>query len=160
MNQNEMKEEYMSLYGYMAQSKDPKNMKIFGNVMTCMVNDMIQSSPSKAEEYIGRLEAVKWNNFLTPKEADTIIANMNPKAPWTMEQWKQAMEKHGFAMEKEPYYNPCALFVTMSMIMSDSSDTLSKYVDSNNLFKLVYGLAVDKLMDADKKFSIREYFRV
>lgn len=105
MNQQEMKEEYMGLYGYMANSKDPKNMKIFGQVMTSMITDMIQSAPNKAEEYIGRLEAVKWNNFLTKREAETIVANMNPKAPWTMDQWKQAMEKYGYSLEKEPYYN-------------------------------------------------------
>ena len=32
----EMKERYMSLYDYMAQSRDPKNMKAFGCVMTEM----------------------------------------------------------------------------------------------------------------------------
>ena len=160
MTPEEMKEEYMGLYGYMANSKDPKNMKIFGQVMTSMITDMIQSAPNKAEEYIGRLEAVKWNNFLTKREAETIVANMNPKAPWTMDQWKQAMEKYGYSLEKEPYYNSCALYTTMNMIMSDSSETLSKYVDAENLFKLVYGLAVDKLLDADGKFSIRKYFDV
>ena len=158
MNQEEMKEKYWSLYEYMANSKNPENMKIFGGVMTSMVMDMIASSPSKAEEYIDSLEAVKWKNFLTPKEADTIVAGMNPKAPWGREQWKAAMTQHGYEMEKWPCYNSCALFTTMNMLMSDSSQTLTKYVDNGNLFKLVYDLAVDKLTDQDGKFNIRVYF--
>ncbi len=48
----------------------------------------------------------------------------------------------------------------MNMVMSDSKDTLEKYVDKNNIFEMVYDLAVDKLCDEDKKFSIRKYFNV
>lgn len=83
---------------------------------------------------------------------------MEPKAPWTRDQWKAAMEQHGFETEKQPCYNKCALWATMNMIMSDSSETLGKYVENGNLFKLVYELAVDKLTDKDKVFSIRRYF--
>lgn len=158
MNQEEMKEKYWSLYEYMANSKKPENMKIFGVVMTSMVMDMIASSPSKAEEYIDRLEAVKWKNFLTAKEADTIVDSMNPKAPWGREQWKAAMTNAGYEMEKWPCYNKWALFATMNMIMSDSSNTLTKYVDNEHLFKFVHDLAVDKLTDQDEKFNVRVYF--
>ena len=151
-------EKYHGLYDYMAQSGKPENMKAFGVVMTAMMEDMAQSNPAKAEEYVNRLEAVKWNNYLTPTEADKIIAGMEPKAPWTREQWRAAMEQNGFEMEEWPCYNKCALYVTMNMIMSDSSTTLSKYVDANDLFKAVHDLAVDKLKDKDKMFNIRKYF--
>ncbi len=158
MTSEELKEKYWSLYEYMANSKNPENMKICGGVMTSMVMDMISSSLSKAEEYIDRLEAVKWKNFLTAKEADTIVDSMNPKAPWGREQWKAAMTNAGYEMEKWPCYNKWALFATMNMIMSDSSDTLKKFVDEDSLFEAVYALAVDKLTDKDRVFSIRKYF--
>jgi hypothetical protein len=158
MTAEELKEKYWNLYEYMANSKNPEYMKIFGGVMTSIVMDMIASSPSKAEEYIDRLEAVKWKNFLTAKEADTIVASMNPKAPWGREQWKAAMTNPGYEREKWPCYNEWALFATMNMIMSDSSNTLTKYVDNEHLFKFVHDLAVDKLTDQDKKFNVRIYF--
>ena len=160
MNSQELNDKYWSMYEYMANSRDPKNMKIFGRVMTTIVEDMIASSPSKAEEYINKLEAVKWKQFLTPSEADKIVAEMKPKAPWSREQWKSAMEQHGFELEKWPCYNRCALYTTMNMLMSDSGNTLSKYVSNGDLFKVVYELAVDKLTDEDEKFNIREYFSV
>ncbi len=160
MNIQEIKERYKSLYEYMANSGNPENMKLFGRVMTRMMEDMIQSNPSKAEEYIDRLEAIKWNNYLTPHEAETIVSNMSPKAPWSRDQWAAAMQQHGYPLEKEPYYNRCALWVTMNMIMSDSSETIAMYVDNNNVFKLVHDLAVDKLTDHDGVFNIRHYFGV
>ena len=160
MTQQELKERYWGLYELMANSKKPENMKVFGRVMTQIIDDMIQGNPSKAEEYIDRLEAIKWKNYLTPKEAEAIVAKMNPKAPWTRDQWKAAMEQSGYPLEKEPCYNRCALWVTMNMIMSDSSQTLGKYVSNGDLFKLVYEIAVDKLTDQDEVFNIRKYFGV
>lgn len=160
MTADEMKQEFMELYDMMAMSHDVKNMQIFGNVHKRMFEWMIANRPQDAQEWIGQLESVRWCNYLTQKEAERIISEMKPSAPWSREQWKATMEKHGYNLEKEPYYNSYALWVTMNMIMSDSSDTLSKYVDKDNLFKIVYGLAVDKLTDADGKFAIREYFKV
>lgn len=158
MNANELKERYSELYEYMAMSKDPKNMKLFGHVMNEMMDWLIANKPDAAENWVNKLESVKWKNYLTPKEADVIVSRMEPKAPWSREQWKDAMEKNGFDMYLEPYYNSCALWVVMNMIMSDSSATLSKYVSGENLFKAVHDLAVDKLTDADGKFMIRNYF--
>ena len=105
MTSDELKEKYWSLYEYMANSKDPKNMKIFGGVMTQMVMDMIASSPSKAEEYIDSLEAVKWRNYLSLKEAQKIVDGMVPKAPCTRDVWKTTMEQHGYELEKWTCYN-------------------------------------------------------
>ncbi|WP_287385842.1 hypothetical protein [Lachnospira sp.] len=62
-------------------------------------------------------------------------------------------------LEKSPVYNKCALYVTMCMIDSDSSNTLKNIVkDDNEYFRLVYSLAVDKLTDRDGVFDIRHYF--
>lgn len=160
MTAQELKNKYWHLYDYMAGSNKTEYMMLFGKVMSCMMEDMIVNSPSKAEEYIDKLEAIKWKNYLTPKEAEKIVAGMEPKAPWSREQWAAAMQQQGYPLEKEPCYNRCALWVTMNMIMSDSSQTLGKYVSNGDLFKMVYELAVDKLTDKDGVFSIRHYFDV
>ena len=70
------------------------------------------------------------------------------------------MTQHSFELSHEPCYNSCALWVTMNMIMSDSSETLKKYVAEEDMFKAVHDLAVDKLKDKDGVFNIRSYFGV
>lgn len=160
MSAQELKEKYLALYEYMANSKKPENMKAFGRVMTTMMNDLIASSPSKAEEYINKLEAIKWCNYLTPAEADKIVSAMVPAAPWSREQWKSAMISHELELEEWPCYNRCALYATMNMIMSDSSETLKKIVGGGDLLVAVYQLAVDKLKDSDGRFNVRKYFNV
>ena len=160
MNASELKSAYNDLYGYMANSKDPANMHAFGKVMTEMYNWYADNKPDAANEWLEKLSAIRWKNYLTPKEAEKIVAEMDPKAPWSRDQWRQAMEQYGFKLEEEPYYNRCALWVTMNMIMSDSSETIAKYVNNGDLFKIVHDLAVDKLTDHDNKFMIRHYFGV
>lgn len=142
----------------MANSRDTGHMKTFGRVMTSMMDDMISGNPTKAGEYIEQLESIRWKNYLTPREADMIVSNMVPKAPWTIDQWRSAMMQHGLEMEDSPCYNTCALWATMNMIMSDSQETLSRYVDSDSLFGIVHDLAHDKLTDEDGMFDIRRYF--
>jgi len=156
----DLKRKYTELYDYMAASREPAYMKAFGRVMTSMMDEMIQTNPSRAAEYIERLECIKWDNYLTPREAEAIVAGMVPKAPWSREQWQSAMEQHGHALEGAPNYNRCALWATMNMVMSDSKDTLEKYIGGDNIFEMVYDLALDKLCDDDKKFNIRKYFGV
>ena len=158
MTAEEMRQEFMSLYDKMANSHEVSYMRTFGNVHKEMMEWMIANKPEAAQEWIEKLSAIKWHNYLTPKEAEKIVANMLPKAPWSREQWKSAMAQYGYDLEKEPYYNRCALWVTMDMIMSDSAETLGKYIEEDNLFPLVYDLAVDKLTDKDNVFSIRKYF--
>lgn len=160
MNQEEMKKEFYALYDMMASSNKVAYMRTFGNVHKEMMEWMIANKPDAAQEWIGRLESIMWKNYLTPKEAETIVAKMEPKAPWSREQWKAAMEQHGYELEHEPCYNSCALWVTMNMIMSDSSGTLEKYVSNADMFKVVHDLAVDKLCDKDGVFSIRGYFGI
>ena len=143
----EMKEKYYELYEYMAQSREPKNMKAFGKVMSEMMEWFIVNKPSDAEAWLEKLESIKWKNYLTSSEADKIVAAMEPKAPWTRDQWRTAMEQHDYELDEWPCYNRCALYVTMQMIMSDSSATLKKYAGSGDMFELVHALALDKLKE-------------
>lgn len=158
MTPEEMKNEFHALYNLMANSNKVEYMHVFGQVNKEMFEWFVANKPELAQEWLEKLECIKWKNYLTPKEADKVTSKMEPKAPWTREQWKAAMEKNGYKLEKEPYYNRCALWVTMNMIMSDSGDTLAKYVDEANLFNAVHDLAIDKLQDEDGVFSIRNYF--
>ena len=110
----ELKDRYTGLYDYMAQSRDPKNMKAFGCVMTEMMDYLITNKPDVAEEMIDQLEAIKWKQYLTPKEAEKIVAGMDPAGPWKRDAWKNAMEGFGLPLEEQPYYNRCALWVEMN----------------------------------------------
>lgn len=154
----ELKAQYVSLYDYMADSQDPKNMMFFGHVMTEMMDVMLHKMPDVAEEMIQKLEAIRWKNYLTPKEADEIIDHMNPEAPWKRAQWNAAMEHHGFDLEHEPAYNRCALYVEMNKIMSDQGETIAKYINKDDIFKFVYEMAVNNLTDKDGVYNIRSYF--
>ena len=158
MTPAELKQQYAELYSYMANSKKPENMKAFGNVMTEMFQWMADNKPEVAQEWLSKLEAIRWHNYLTPKEADMIVSGMNPQRPWSREQWQQAMQQHSFKLEEEPYYNRCALYVEMSAIYSDSSDTLKRYAASADQFEVIHALALDKLKDKDEVYDIRNYF--
>ena len=160
-----MKDRYTGLYDYMSQSRDPKNMKAFGCVMTEMMDVMLAKLPEQAEEMIGQLESIRWHQYLTPKEAQKIVDGMNPKAPWTREVWRQAMTQLGLPMEEEPYYNSCALWATMNQVYTDHAQTIADNILKKPLAEIpadqivpgIRALAVDLLKDKDGNFSIRRY---
>ncbi len=163
-----MKEEFLKLYDHIVNSEDPEKMHVLGRVVKSMMNRFIESYPQWAREYLDTLQAVKWRNYLTAKEAEQIVANMQPKPLWNRTAWEGMMTNLGLPMQDEPHYNQEALYVTMQMICSDDAETLMSYLgmrDLNNgnretLFKLVYKLALNKLCDKDKMFNIREYFKL
>ena len=158
MNQEEMLKEFYALYTLMANSNKVEFMHTFGNVHKEMFEWFVANKPELAQEWLEKLQSIKWKNYLTPKEAQKIVDGMIPSAPWTRDQWRAAMKEHGFELDKEPYYNRCALWVTMNMKMSDSGETLAKYIAGDKLFEAVYHLAVDSLTDKDEKFNVRKYF--
>lgn len=168
MNTNEqLKERYLALYDYMAQSRDPKNMKTFGAVMTEMMDAMLVKMPAEAEEMIDKLESIKWKQYLTPKEAERIVANMMPKAPWSREVWKSAMESLGLLIEEIPMYNRCALWVEMNKQYSDHGETIATLIgkplaaiDAETIVPAIHKMALDVLKDKDGVYDIRRYFSV
>lgn len=150
----------------MAQSQNPKNMKVFGNVMTEMMDVMIQKMPAEAEEMIDKLEAIKWKQYLTPKEAEKIVAGMDPKGPWSREVWKNTMESFGLPLEEQPAYNRCALWVEMNKIYSDFGENLAELIGKTlsptdkDIISACYKLALKNLKDKDGVYNIRKYFGV
>ena len=167
MTQEQLKEKYEMLYRYMASSGNTAYMKVFGKTMTEMMEWMIANKPEQAEAFIEKLCAIKWDNYLTQKEAEKIVANMSPKAPWTREVWKSAMDSFDIPVEESPYYNSCALWVEMNKVYSDSAKTIAMIkgkalgdVPAEDMVKAVHALAIDHLKDADGVYNIRSYFGV
>lgn len=164
MNSTELKERYTGLYDYMANSRDPKNMKAFGRVMTEMMEYLVTNKPDAAEEMIDKLEAIKWRQYLTPKEAEKIVAGMDPKGPWSREQWKAAMESFGLPIEEMPAYNRCALWVEMNKIYSDFGEEIASLLgkplspSDKDIISACYKMALKNLKDKDGMYDIRKYF--
>ena len=167
MDVKELKERYHHLYDYMSASRDPKNMKIFGSVMTEMMDAMLQKMPAEAEEMIEKLESIKWHQYLTPKEAETIVANMKPSAPWSRDAWNNAMDSLGLTKEEAPYYNRCALWAEMNKQYSDHGESVAALlgkpladIPADVIVPAMRNFAVDALKDKDGIYHIRHYFNV
>lgn len=163
----ELKERYVGLYDYMAGSKDPKNMMAFGKVMTEMMDYLIENKPDVAEEMIDKLEAIKWKQYLTQKEAETIVSKMVPKAPWSRDAWMLAMEKLGIPIEEQPYYNRCALWAEMNKQYSDHGESVASLlgqplssIPADVIVPAMNKMALDLLKDRDGVYDIRKYFNL
>ena len=160
-----MKERYATLYDRMSASGNPEYMRIFGSVMTEMADWYIDNKPELAENWIDKLSAIEWRNFLTQKEASIIVSKIVPRAPWSRETWSGVMDKLGFDIEEKPFYNSCALWVVMNMVYSDSAETSASIIGrplseipAEQMVKGVRALALDKLKDEDNRFNVRSYF--
>lgn len=165
MEANGMTEKFDELYGIMSSGKEIGNMELFGSVMREMFGWFAVNNPEAAQEWLSKLESIKWNNYLTSKESAKVVASMSPKPVWAKDQLVDALQKLGLATEEVPYYNVCALYTAMSMVYSDSAQTIARIIgkpladiDNETMIKAVHGLAVDKLKDADRVFDIRSYF--
>lgn len=160
----ELKERYDSYYDYMVDSRETKNMKLFGSVMTQMMDYLIQTKPDVAEDMIDKLESIKWRQYLTPKEAQKIIDGMDPKAPWSREIWKSTMESFGLPLEEAPFYNSCALWIEMNKVYSDAGDVIAELLgkplnpNDKDIIAACYKMALKTLKDKDGVYDIRKYF--
>lgn len=164
MTAEEMKQEFASLYNTMANQKDVKYMQIFGGVHKEMFDWFVQNKPDLAQEWLDKLEAIKWHQYLTPKEAEKIVADMDPKAPWPRDQWKSTMESFGLPLEDAPHYNRCALWVEMNKMYSDFGDEIAALIDKplapsdKDIITACYKMALKTLKDKDGVYNIRSYF--
>lgn len=166
MEQKEMMHKFETLYNMMATSNEPKYMHIFGETMKAMMANMIALKPELAQEYVECLSSIKWFNFLTKKEAMSIVGEMEPSPMWDASAWQQTMVDLDLPMEEAPYYNDYALFVAMNQVVSDHGRTVAyikgvesvKEIDPTELVKYAYKLAIDLLKDKDRIYDIREYF--
>lgn len=162
----EMKEMYGQLYNHMATSNEQKYMELFGKVMTEMFNWFVENKPDAAEQWLCKLESIRWKNYLTHKEGEQIVAGMIPKAPWSFDVWKNAMTSYGLDLGEAPCYNKYALWVEMNKQYSDHAETVARDVldkslseiPAQKMVEITYAFALDVLKDKDEVYSIREYF--
>lgn len=167
MEANEIKQQFEVLYNVMVGSNEPKYMHIFGETMKSMMSNIIALKPELACEYVNKLCSIEWDNYLTKKEAMSIVGEMNPSGGWDCTEWEKMMDDMDLRKEDKPYYNKWALYVTMNMIYSDSAKSIAviagKTLDdipNEELFAAVHMLALDKLEDKDGMFDVRTYFSV
>ena len=166
MTAQEIREQYTMLYDYMAQSRDPKNMQVFGHVMTEIMDYLAANKPDVAEDMVQKLESIRWKQYLTPKEAEIIVAKMQPAAPWKRDVWAKAMADLGIPTEEAPCYNTCALWVEMNKQYSDHAETLAQKVwkkplatiPVTDIVPVIHAFALDVLKDKDGVYDIRSYF--
>ena len=93
---------------------------------------------------------------------------MMPKAPWSRDVWKAAMQSLDLPLEEEPYYNSCALWTVMNQVYTDHAQTIAdnilkkplSTIPSEQLVPGIRALALDLLKDKDKVYCVRSYFGV
>lgn len=161
----DMIRKYDELYEEMASSKDPRRMMAFGDAEKWVFYTLAEKHPEMAEKWLSRLEAGKWNNYLSKREAEEIIAVLVNQdgthgAHWDYDTFKKAVESVGGMMTDEPFYNCWSLFVTANMLFSDHFRSASEFVPKDMMPKFFYNEAVEKLKDPDRPKFIRKYFDV
>ena len=161
----ELLDRYENLYKEMAMSKDPAKMIVFGKAEQWAFKKMVTAMPKVAEEWVEKLEAIHWHNYLSRAEADEIVARLESadgsRGPhWSFDTFKKAVESLGGHLCEEPYYNFCALWATANMLYSDHSKTWAKHITPEDAPFFYYETTVDKLKDVDRPHFVREYFHL
>lgn len=156
---------YNELYNDMATAKDPMKMMVFGDAEKWIFHSLAEKHPDIAERWLTKLEAGKWNNYLSREEAFDIangLVNQDGTrgAHWSYETFKAAVEPLGAKMVDEPYYNPWALWLTANMLYSDHCRSASEFVPKDSMPKYFYNMAVEKLKDIDRPKFIRGYYNL
>ena len=164
----QMKHQFSQLYQMMAGQEDVRMMHVFGQVHKEMMDWLIANKPELAQEWLDKLESIKWHQYLTPKEAQFIVDKMVPAAPWKRDVWNNAMQSLEIPTEEAPYYNSCALWVEMNKQYSDHAESLAQKVwkkplssiPSEEIVPAIHSLALDVLKDKDGIYNIRRYFNI
>lgn len=156
---------YDELYHDMATAKDPHKMMAFGEAEKWIFYMLAEKHPEMAEKWLTKLEAAKWNNYLSKEEAEEIVGSLVNKQgekryEWEYETFKQAVESLGGKVYEAPFYNCYALWATANMLVSDHSETVNAYVQPPVRVRFYYQMAVDKLKDVDRPHFVRPYFHL
>lgn len=156
-------ERYYELYSDMASSKDVNKMKAFGEAEKWAYKKMTEISPKTAQAWLEKIEASRWNNYLSKAEADEITAKLVAQdgtrgGHWSYETFKSAVEGLGGEMSDEPFYNCYALWVVANMLWSDHYKSAKMYVPDADMPAYFYSMALEKLKDIDRPHFVRNYF--
>lgn len=172
MTKEQLIDRYMVLYEKMKESKDLKNMKIFGKAEKYIFKELAEKNPEMATRWLSHLEAICWNNYLSENEAINIAKrNINQDGSkgfhWDYNTFIGAVNKLQGEDEKKPYYNTYALWVAANNIYSDHANSIAEdmgykmpsEVPNEKMALSCYKKAVEKLCDKDNPDYIRDYFR-
>jgi hypothetical protein len=156
---------YDELYDEMASSKDPRRMMAFGDAEKWVFHMLAEKHPELAEKWLTKLEAGKWNNYLSKSEAEEIVSKLinqdgSHGAHWDYETFKAAVESLGGKMTDEPFYNCWALWAVANMRYSDNAKSAAEFVPKEMMPKYFYNVAVENLKDVDRPRFVRDYFKV
>ena len=156
---------YHELYNDMAMAKDPKKMIVFGEAEQWVFAMVAEKHPELAEKWLAKLEAGKWQNYLSRSEAEDIASKLinqdgSHGAHWDYETFKAEVESLGGKITDEPYYNCWSLWVVANMEFSDHYKSASEFVPKDLMSKYFYEVAVEKLKDVDRPRFVRDYFHV
>jgi hypothetical protein len=168
-----LKERYLELYEDMAKSGNPDKMKIFGEAEKWAFDRLHERDPKAAEQWVDKLEATHWHNYLSKSEADEVVAKFINQdgtrgAHWSYDVFRAAVESLSAKMAEEPLFNYYALWATANMIYSDHAQSIAedmgykspKEVPNEKMAVSIYKKALEKLKDADRPRFVREYFDV
>lgn len=153
------RENFKSLLGL---AENDEVIQFLSYVSNGMTHYLVDINPEKAEEYLLTLNAIRWKNYLTRKEADRIIERFQIDIHWDLKEFCDSVLSVNGRIDNEPIYNVYALWLTMNLIYLDSADTISSMLgdkaDESLFVKAVYRLAVDKLKD--RLFNVRSYLEL
>lgn len=167
----DLKERYERLHEKASRMDDEHAERVLDVAQMWAFGKVAESSPTVAEMWLGKMEAVCWNNYLSDAEAKVIASKLvnqdgsvGPK--WGKDTFLQVVEKLGGEIDKEPYYNDNALWVTSVMIYSDHAKSIAEDMGHTSISDVptekmalsCYRKAVEKLCDKDRKHFVREYF--
>jgi hypothetical protein len=154
---------YNELYDVMSTSGDIDKMRIFGEAGKWAFAGVLENAPALAEQWLARLEAVDWNNYLTDSEAGAVVAALihrdGRRGPvWTAQQVRDAAAVAEVRTEYPPFYNFGALYATANMLASDHTESLSAVLPEEKVAPVVLAMTVEKLTDPDRRSFARSYF--
>lgn len=171
MDKNDLKQRYEQLYHKMANSREVRQMKIFGMSEKWAFNRTVEDNPKIAEAWLAKLEAIEWNNYLSDAEAEHIaygLVNQDGSVGpvWDKATFFSVVEKNGGRIEHMPHYNDNALWVVAAMIYSDHAKSIAEdmgyatiaEVPVEKMAMSVYKKAVENLCDKDRVYFVRPYF--
>ena len=168
MTKEERYQQFLDRYESIIRGGITGEMELLGEMTKRIMRWLINYEPEIAVAALSILdgeEDKEYNNCLSGHEASEIVRQMDPQPQWSPRQVLDMLKNAGYTTEDPPYFNNYALATTMCMILSDSGETLKNELGSDirpakadEILRMVYKLAIDKLKDKDGKFNIRKYF--
>lgn len=171
MSTKELQDKYNKLYEIMSTSNNPRYMRIFGEAECWAFSQILSYNPRIAEEWLNKIEPVRWNNFVSEKEATEIgsrFVNQDGSTGfhWDMSAFFSIVRQLGGELENEYKYNKYSLWLTANMIYSDHAKSIAedmgydafREVPEEKMALSCYRKSIEKLCDKDRPYFIRPYF--